>query len=87
LNTFSAEGLRGSSARRETSFVVRRRSTLDGHKPVSCIPADPIPIGVSDDRATANFIGHPQAEAERFRNQRMAKSPACESPIHGEPHH
>jgi len=62
-----------------------RRSALDGHKTISCIPADPIPIGVCDDRATANFIRHPQADAERFRNQRMAKSPAGESPIHGEP--
>jgi len=32
-----------------------------------------------------NFIGHTQADAERFRNQRMAKSPACKSPIHGKP--
>ena len=44
----------------------RRRSTLDGHKPVSRIPADPIPISVGDDRATANFIGDAQADAERF---------------------
>jgi hypothetical protein len=41
----------------------------------------------AEDRATANFIGHTKADAERFRNQRMAKSPACESPIHGEPDH
>ena len=41
----------------------RRRSTLDGHKPVSRIPADPIPVRVCDDAATANFIGHAQADA------------------------
>src|SRR5713226_2656609 len=63
----------------------RRHGTLDGHKSIACVPADPIPIGVCNDAATANFIGHAQADSERFRNQRMAKSPACESPIHGEP--
>ena len=44
----------------------RRRSTLDGHKPVSFIPANSIPIHVRDDAATANFIGDPQAGAEWF---------------------
>ena len=72
---------------RNMTLWSRRRSALDRHKSIACVPADPTPIGVCDDRATANFIGHPQTDAERTRNQRMAKSPPCESPIHGEPGH
>ena len=44
----------------------RFRCTLDGHKTISRIPTHPIPIGVGDDRATANFIGDAQADAQRF---------------------
>jgi hypothetical protein len=36
---------------------------------------------VSSGKITPDFISHAQANAERFRNQRMAKSPACESPL------
>jgi hypothetical protein len=61
------------------------RSTPNVHKPVSCIPDDPIRIRVCDDAATPNFISPVQADAERFSNRHMARPPACEPPIHGEP--
>src|SRR5713101_7875070 len=60
-------------------------STLDGHKTISCIPADPFPIGVCDDAATAYFIrrrasrvvvplksGRVQAPGRRIPDPRLA---------------
>ena len=47
------------------------RGTLNRHKTVSCIPADPVPIRVCDDAAATDFIRHAQTDAERFGDQRM----------------
>jgi hypothetical protein len=83
LDTSARKGCPDGSHVEKHPLWSRRRSTFDGHKTIPCIPADPIPIGVCDDASTANFIGHAHADVKRLRNQGMAKSPTCESPIHG----
>ena len=70
--------------REQYSALGRRLLDRNGLRPARSVTT-PIPVRVCDDAATADFIGRAQADAEGFRNQRMAKSPACESPIHGKP--
>ena len=66
FDTLTWEGRADSPHVEKHPLWSRRRRTLDGYKTIFCIPADPIPIRVVDDAATANFIGDSQADARCF---------------------
>ena len=42
------------------------RGTLNQHKAIFFVPTDPVPIGISDDTAATDLVGHPQAHAAGF---------------------
>ncbi len=59
--------------------------SLNRHKAVLLVPADPFPVCICDDASATDFICNAEADTECFRNQRMSESMAREPPIHGKP--
>src|SRR2546421_7734278 len=58
---------------------------LQRNKPIFCVPADFLAIGLCNNAAATNLLRDNQADLERFRQKQTSQASSLEAIIYGEP--